>query len=249
MFKKILLFTLTYVLLFSTFSANCSSTINNKTNAKSNVMNDNNLVTKTDTVVIPLELVERADGYAGAERAHVIRPLKSKDVFATLGLNKNEINSINLGWDVDHRPADAYKIIDYVLPTELTGNWNVLQSGNYKAGYYNKLDPLKANGVDAVLKKSKIAGKYDVYLYGMYNAIKLEGWRYGIYWDIDGFTIETETEKPTTSSNDDIGIVVAEPEPETTEYTTSANVVYNSYQDGVAIIDDDAELIVGSFDN
>lgn len=239
-----------FMLSFTTFAGSNVLYQNiNKLLQNNNTITDNNQnVTQLhEVVVIPKEFVDAEYGFMGASRAHVIRPNKTNDIYKILGLNKNEVNSIQLGWGKDHRPSDAYKIIDYYMSEEIKGNWHISDSNNYKSGYYNSIDPLKANAVNAALMSSNKTGKYDVYLYGMYGAVSLEGWTYGIYWDIDGFKVEVETEKQTVDYEDEIGIVVSEPEPE--PETVEATTVYNdikSYQDGEAIIDDDAELFEGS---
>ena len=247
MFIKKYLFTLLALFIFSFTTYAGSNVLYQNTNKL--LQNNTNIDGNTkstqlyEVVIIPKEFVDREDGFMGVSRAHVIRPNKTNNIYTILGLNKNEVNSIKLGWGKDHRPANAYKIIDYYLSEEIKGNWHISSSINYKGGYYNSIDPLKANGVNAALMPSNISGKYDVYLYGMYGNVSLEGWKYGIYWDIDGIKVENETENPTVY-DDEIGIVISEPEPETVEASTVYNDV-KTYQDGEAIVDD-AELFEGS---
>ena len=131
---------------------------------------------QTKRINIPKELIYRKDGYNTAPKAHVIRPQEAADFYEVLGLNKDEINSINLGWDSNHRPKEAYEIIDYYSDLRVQGNWN---------GEDKSLDPVEANTVNATLLYNETSKKYDVYLFGMYAKWTLDGRNYGIYWDLD----------------------------------------------------------------
>ena len=136
---------------------------------------------QTKRVKIPTELIYRKDGYNTAAKAHVIRPQEAADFYQVLGLNKDEIGSINLGWAADHRPKEAYEIIDYYSDLRVNGNWN---------GQEKSLDPVEANTVNAALLYNDSSKKYDVYLFGMYALWRLDGQYYGIYWDLDSIADE-----------------------------------------------------------
>lgn len=258
MFNKkyvIMLFSLVSV----SFSAFAGSVLLSQS-YKTNYNNNQNIATSNQlysVVVIPKDIVDRQDGYMGANRSHVIRLNKSNDIYKTLGLEKKNVNSINLGWDKNHRPSSAYKIIDYYLSEEIKGNWKVYNTGVYKAGSYKSLDPLKANRVNAVLKQSDKQGKYDVYLYGMYGSLSLDGWKYGIYWDINNINLQNGTEtKEEQEIIDTMPIEEETMEPITEqyiEYTKDNPVTENHYVEDTysyrygaeEIIEDDAELAEG----
>ena len=131
---------------------------------------------QTKRVKIPKELIYRKDGYNTAAKAHVIRPQEAADFYQVLGLNKDEIGSINLGWSYDHRPKEAYEIIDYYSDLRVKGNWS---------GQEKSIDPVEANTVNAALLYNDSSKKYDVYLFGMYALWRLDGQYYGIYWDLE----------------------------------------------------------------
>ena len=131
---------------------------------------------QTKRIKIPTELIYRKDGYNTAAKAHVIRPQEAADFYQVLGLNKDEIGSINLGWAADHRPKEAYEIIDYYSDLRVKGNWS---------GQEKSIDPVEANTVNAALLYNDSSKKYDVYLFGMYALWRLDGQYYGIYWDLE----------------------------------------------------------------
>lgn len=268
--KYVIMIFLIISISFSTFAGSVLLSQNYKVNTQYN----QNVATKSNqlnsVVVIPKEIVDRQDGFMGANRSHVIRLKKANDIYKTLGLEKEIVNSIKLGWDKDHRPSNAYKIIDYYLSDEIDGNWKVFNTSIYKAGFYKKIDPLKANRVNAVLMQSTKPGKYDVYLYGMYGTMSLDGWSYGIYWDITGINIEEE--KETTKDEYIVETIVIEEETiertdeqytepiteQIKEEQTEDEVVIGSYEDnpysyryGAAeeIANDGAELADGDIMN